>query len=228
MYTNVNLAAPVGALLLLGTGFLLFVAALILVYSMIGRKFVVTKLALVALGTIAGLYLGVMLFFSFTSSEKVLGRGEEKHFCELDCHLAYSVADVRESKTLGDASHQVAAAGTFRVVTVKTRFDETTIGPSRGNGELYPNSRELAIVDGNGRKYFLSPSGESALESSQTAGTPLTSPLRPGESYTTTFVFDLPPDIQNPTLLIHEGEVETHFMIGHENSPLHKKIRFQI
>ena len=228
MYTNVNLAAPIGALLFLGTGFLLFVAALVLVYSMVSRKFVVAKFALITLGTIAGLYLGVMLLFSFTSSEKVLARGEEKHFCELDCHLAYSVTDVRETKTLGAASHQVAAAGTFRVVTVKTRFDETTIGRSRGKAELYPNSRELAVVDGSGRKYFPSPSGESALAGSQASGTPITTPLRPGESYTTTFVFDLPPDIPNPTLLIHEGEVETRFIIGHENSPLHRKIRFQI
>jgi hypothetical protein len=169
-----------------------------------------------------------MLLFSFTSHETVLARGEEKHFCELDCHLAYSVTDVRETKTLGEASHQVAAAGTFRVITVKTRFDETTTGPTRGNGQLYPNSREVAVVDGSGRRYFSSLSGQGALEGSQAAGTPITSPLRPGESYTTTFVFDLPPDVPNPTLLIHEGEVETRFIIGHENSPLHKTTRFQI
>lgn len=29
-------------------------------------------------------------------------------------------------------------------------------------------------------------------------------------------------------LLINEGEWETHFVIGHENSPLHKKTRFQL
>jgi hypothetical protein len=38
MYTNVNLAAPVGVLLFLGTGFLLFVAALPLVYSVIAKR----------------------------------------------------------------------------------------------------------------------------------------------------------------------------------------------
>jgi hypothetical protein len=228
MYTNVNLAAPIGALLLLATGLLLFVVALVLGFSILRKHFLLTRFAVIALGAIAGLYLGVMLLFSFTSREKVLARGEEKHFCELDCHLAYSITDVRETKTLGDASHQLAAAGIFRIITVKTRFDEKTTGPTRGNGELYPNSRELTVVDGSGRTYPSSPSGERALESSQAAGTPITSPLRPGESYTTTFVFDLPPDIPNPTLLIHEGEVETRFIIGHENSPLHRKTRFQI
>jgi hypothetical protein len=69
---------------------------------------------------------------------------------------------------------------------------------------------------------------QSVLEKSQTAGTAMTIPLRPGESYSTTLVFDLPADIKNPTLLIHEGEFLTHFVIGHENSFLHKKTRFQI
>ena len=39
MYTNVNLAAPVGVLLFLGTGFLLFVVGLALIYSVIRKKF---------------------------------------------------------------------------------------------------------------------------------------------------------------------------------------------
>jgi hypothetical protein len=56
----------------------------------------------------------------------------------------------------------------------------------------------------------------------------MTIPLRPGESYSTTLAFDLPADSKNATLLIREGESVTHLVIGHENSPLHKKTRFQI
>ena len=228
MYTNVNLAAPVGVLLFLGTGFLLFVVGLALIYSVISKKFGLTRFALIGIAAIAGLYLGVMLIFSFASSEKVLARGQEKHFCEIDCHLAYSVTDVRETKTLGDAPQQVTAVGTFRVVTIKTRFDETTISSARGNGQLYPNPRVLTVIDEAGNKYFPSTPGQIAPESSQAAGTPITAPLRPSETYTTTFVFDLPADIRNPTLLIHEGDVVTRFIIGHENSFLHGKTRFQI
>jgi hypothetical protein len=228
MYTNVNLAAPVGVLLFLGTGFLLFLTALTLVYSVIAKKFGLTKLLMVTVAAIVGLYLVATLIFSFGGSEKVLARGQEKHFCEIDCHLAYSVIDVRETKTLGDAPRQLTAAGTFRVVTIQTRFDETTIGPTRGNGQLYPNSRVLVVMDQTGKQYFPSTSAQNTLESSSQAGTPITTPLRPRETYATTFVFDLPADIQNPTLLIHEGEVVTRFIIGHENSPLHKTTRFQI
>ena len=228
MYTDVNLAAPIGALAFLGTAFLLFVIGLLFLYSVIKKKFGLTKVVLAAVVVIAGLYLAVLLIFSFASSEKVLARGEEKHFCEIDCHLAYSVADVRETKTLGEAPNQVTAAGKFRVVTIKTRFDETTIGRNRGDALLYPNSRVVTISDESGKQYFPSAGAQGALEKSHASGSAMTIPLRPGETYSTTLAFDLPADIKSPTLLIHEGEAVTHFVIGHENSFLHKKTRFQI
>jgi len=234
MYTNVNLAAPVGALAFLGTGFLLFVAGLALVYSVIRRKFGLMKFAVAVMALIAGLYLAALLLFSFASSEKVLARGEEKRFCEIDCHLAYSVTDVQEPKALSEvannaaAANEVNAAGLFRVVTIRTRFDETTINPKRGNGLLYPNSRSVSVVDENGKEYLPAAQAQRVLENAHAAGTSMTVPLRPGESYSTTLVFDLPTDIKNPSLLIREGDLVTHFVIGHENSPLHKKTRFQI
>jgi hypothetical protein len=228
MFTNVNLTAPLGALALLGTGFLLLTTGLTLGYSVVMKKFRLTKVALLTIALVAGVYIAVLLIYSFASSEKVLARGQEKHFCEIDCHLAYSVTEVHETKVLGEGPNQLTAAGMFRVVTVKTRFDETTISRNRGDSLLYPNSRVVSIIDENRTQYFPSAMAQSVLEKSQTAGTAMTIPLRPGESYSTTLVFDLPADINNPTLLIHEGEFLTHFVIGHENSFLHKKTRFQI
>lgn len=228
MYTNVNLAAPLGALALLGTGLVLLVAFLALGYSLIRKKSMLSKVALLTLAIVAGLYLATLLGFSFASRERVLARGEEKHFCELDCHLAYSITDVRETKVIGEAPNQAAANGVFRLVTIKTRFDETTIGRNRGDALLYPNSRVVTISDANGNEYFPSAAAQNVLEKSQTAGTPMTIPLRPNESYSTTLAFDLPADVKSPTLWIREGESVTRFVIGHENSFLHKKTRFQI
>lgn len=48
MYTNVNLAAPVGALALLGTAFFLLLTAVLLVQSLIVRKAGRAKIALLA------------------------------------------------------------------------------------------------------------------------------------------------------------------------------------
>ena len=215
MDTNVNLAAPVGALSLLGTGFLLLVTAIVLAQSLIVRKRVRAKVVLVLMLVIAGVYLSAVLIFSFASHEKELARGEEKHFCELDCHLAYTIASVRQSQTLGNQS---SAAGAYTVVTIKTRFDETTIAPWRGNGLLYPNSRVLTLIDAHGNRYRPSSQG----------GTPLTTALRPGESYTTDVAFDLPINAKPAKLLINEGDWITHLVIGHENSPLHKKTEFRL
>ena len=228
MYTNVNLAAPLGALAFLGTGLLFLIAAAIFLYTVIKGELAGSKFVLATTAVIASIYIGAVLFFSFASHETVLARGQEKHFCEIDCHLAYSVLDVHTKKTLGAGINQATAQGVFHVVTVKTRFDENTISPTRGNGELKPNSRVAIIIDGQGRRYERSAAGENALAHSESIGSPLTTALRPGESYTTKLVFDLSPDVTNPTLLINEGEWLTHFLIGHENSPLHKKTRFQL
>jgi hypothetical protein len=228
MYTNVNLAAPLGVMALLGTVFLIVVAVLLLIYSVIAKKLRFTKIVVVLLIVIAGIYFATLLAFSFASHEQVLVRGEEKHFCEIDCHLAYSLTEIKQIKTIGTAADQATANGTFTAVTIKTRFDEKTIGPNRGDGLLYPNSRVLTLIDDQGRRYAASASGQKALFASAAAGTALTTPLRPGEAYSTTVIFDLPPDAKNPTLLLNEGDWITHFVIGHENSPLHKQVRFQL
>jgi hypothetical protein len=218
MNTNVNLLAPIGVMALLGTGFLLFVAGLVLIQSLVVRRHGRAKFVLLAMLSIAGAYLAAILVLSLASHEKVLARGQEKHFCEIDCHLAYSVINTR----------QLTAQGTYTIVTIKTRFDETTISARRGNGLLYPNSRVLTLVDERGNKYSPSAAAQSALDTGQSSGKPLVAPLRPGESYTTEVVFDLPADAKASTLLINEGEWETHLVIGHENSPLHHKTRFQL
>jgi hypothetical protein len=218
MYTNVNLAAPVGALALLGIAFLLILTTIVLIQSLIVRRFGRAKIFLLALLLIGGVYLAAMLIFSFASRENVLARGQEKHFCELDCHLAYSIVNATQAKTFGDGANQLTARGQFTIVTIKTRFDENTVGPRRGNGLLYPNGRAVLLIDQQGNRY-------SPLS---VAGTPLTNPVRPAESYTTDIAFDLPVDAKPSTVLISEDAFETRFVIGHENSLLHKKTRFQV
>jgi len=218
MHTNVNLAAPIGALAFLGTGFLLFLIAIVLAQSLIVRKMGRARL-LLALMLIIGLaYFGALLIFSFRSRDQLLARGEEKHFCELDCHLAYSIADTAQARTLGEGAGQTQAQGQFTIITIKTRFDETTIASWRGSGLLSPNDRAFVLVDERGRRY----------EPSAQAGTPITTPLRPGESYTTDVAFDLPQDAKPAVLVLNESAWETHLLIGHENSLLHGKAKFQI
>jgi hypothetical protein len=232
MNTNVNLEAAVGVLAFLGTAFVLGLAVLISIHAIKTRKR--ARAGRVGLAGLVGLglYLVLLLAFSLMSREKVLAFGEEKHFCEVDCHLAYSVTNIRETKTLGVQENEATAQGIFYVVTIKTRFDETTISRTRGNGLLTPNSRVVTILDEEGNSYSPSREGQRALDGSQPGGgggsTPLDTPLRPGQSYTTDLVFDLPANIKNPELLMREGEFITHFIIGHENSFWHGKTKFRL
>ena len=228
MNTNVNLSAPVGVLGFLGACFVLLVLGLVALHALIVRRFGRARVTLALLACVVVVYFGLVLVFSMASGERILARGEEKYFCELDCHLAYSVADVRRAKTVGEGPHAATARGEFYVVTLKTRFDETTISARRGNGQLYPNPRRVTVYDEEGRAYTVSEEGERALAAAGGAGTPLDTPLRPGESYTTELVFDLPEDARSPVLLINESDLPTRFIIGHENSFLHKKTEFSL
>ncbi len=224
MYMNVNLPAPIGVMAFLGTVFVLLLLAFVLLSSLVRKRFILTRVSLVVIVVVLAAYIVAMLVFSVTSHNQVLARGEEKHFCEIDCHLAYSVQDVQQVATLGD----MTALGCYYIVTIKTRFDEKTISPTRGNSPLHPNSRIVSVIDGDGHTYLPSAGGQRVLESSHSSGTPITTPLRPGDSYTSVFVFDLPAGINDPVLLIREGEWVTSFIIGHENSLAHKKTSLQL
>lgn len=224
MNSNVNLEAAIGVLGFLGMGFVLLALGLILIHALWAKKFRRARgVARAGLGVL-GLYCGLLLAFSLSSGEKVLARGEEKYFCELDCHLAYSVVGVRKAKTLGGAT----AGGEFYVVTLRTRFDERTISSRRGDATLTPNPRSLAVSDEHGRAYRMSEEGMRQLEAEKSAGEPLETPLRPGQSYTTEVVFDLPGDAKNPVLLLNESMLPTRFIIGHENSFLHGQTKFRL
>ena|SRR2546421_2461775 len=80
----------------------------------------------------------------------------------------------------------------------------------------------------NGTASVLLAPRQAALARIGGTSTPLTEPLRPGESYTTDFVFDVPKDAQELRLQITADCPETHIVIEHENSLLHKKIYFGV
>ena len=228
MDTNVNLDAAIAALSLMIVCGLTFIATVALVFSIVQRRSALAGAAVIAIVASGAIYLGLLLVFSFRSGDRVLARGEEKYFCEMDCHLAYSILQVRETKILEDAFNRAAAGGTFWLVTIQTRFDEKTVSPTRGNAALNPNPRIVYVLDEHGTRYLPSSEGQLVVDRSQGPGKPMSTPIRPGETYNTTVVFDLPVDVKNATLLIQDDHPLTGLIIGHENSPFHKKIRFQL
>jgi hypothetical protein len=229
VFFNFQGNAVLGVLAFLGFGFAEFLAvvAALVLFARRKRRAARRVLAGAVVGT--GLYAVVLLAFSLTSRDQVAERGEEKYFCEVDCHLAYSVADVTRSKDLGTSSARATAHGLYRIVTLSVRFDPETISLHRPKDmALTPNPRFVRVVDASGTIYRPDPAGQSALETVEGPSIPLTRSLQPGESYTTRLVFDLPEKAPDPRLLITESDWITRLVIGHENSPLHRKTSFRL
>ena len=213
MDTNLDLPAQLVIAAFLGA---LGMLALLLVAALVCRLRRRPRLAegalLMAMAGIL-LYGSLLLGVSLVSQEKTLARGREKYFCELDCHLAYSVAAVEVTPA------RPAAKGSRYQVTLRTRFDESTIASWRPReAPLVANPRRIVIVDEQGRAY----------EPVSVAGASLQQPLRPGESCQTELVFDLPAGVEDPRLLVSDPPGDMRLIIGSEISPLHAKTYFAL
>jgi hypothetical protein len=221
--------APCVIMMFLGACAGLLFMGITFLYGLAARKRWIMQVsaALAVSGVL--LYATLLFGFSLGSSDTVLAIGGQKHFCEVDCHIANSVTSVMTSSELGNGEKRISAAGKFYVVRVQTWFDPSTIAPFRGNGTLAPSPRKVVIIDDKGREFNVSQPGQRAFELTPGAiTTPLTTPLRPGESYSSDFVFDLPADIRNPRLFVGDADPISSFIIGHEESPLHSRIYFTL
>jgi hypothetical protein len=209
--SNMNFPPPMAVIGFLTACGGLFVATAAVLIFWFARKPKFARVAGTAVGIGGVLYFGLLLGFSASSHDRALALGQEKYFCEIDCHLAYAVVDVK-SQVRGDSKHYV--------VTLRTRFDETTISPRRPkDAPLLPSPREVRVIDSSGRSY------EPVL----TAGASLIMPLRPGDSYNTEISFRIPKDASGLRLLIQTIPAwPDRVLIGDENSWLHKKTYFAL
>jgi hypothetical protein len=203
--SNMNFPAPVAVL-----GFLAAIAGLVLsalaalTFLFVGKAKWTRRLgALIGAGALV--YFGLLFTMAFASREETLAPGQEKYFCEIDCHLTYSVLRGREE--FQDGHRQVH-------IVLRTRFDEATISSHRPkDATLSPNEREIVLLDSQGRNFV----------PVTFAGVPLTRSLIPGESYETELTFRVPPDASRLRLLVTSLGWEEHLLIGDEKSPGHKK-----
>lgn len=220
-----HISAWLSFLCFLGTAFALFGSSILAVLLVLIRR---RRWAIwLATGAItwAGLYGVILMGFSFVSREQILSPGQEKYFCEGDCHLAYSVLGIATAQRLGTPPHEVVARGKFYVVRVETWFDERTISPQRPKDmPLTRGPRLVEVVDDTGRRFELSREGEEELAQHPS----LSGPLTPGQSTVTELVFDLPGDLNNPRLVIVDTDPITYFLIGNENSFGHAKTTFRL
>ena len=204
--SNMNFPAPLAVLGFLGVCALIFLGLAAVIIFWLARKRQIARRAALAIASGMIVYLALLMGFSAASRNTMLGRGQEKYFCEIDCHVAYSVVS-SETKPDGRV-----------VVVLRTRFDETTTSPSRPrNAPLFPGPREIRLIDSAGREYL-----PHAVR-----GTNLLTPVKPADSYTTELEFNLLSDACGLKLLISSAAAwPDHVVIGDENSWLHKKTYF--
>src|SRR5271157_3356985 len=145
--------APIVVLAFLGAGFLLAVSVLLLVAGLIRKSRAILRLGWMSGVVLVLGYGGILLGLSLLSREVVLPVGAWKYFCEIDCHVAYSIGDIRSMASAGPEMQQVAGNGKFVVIEVKTWFDPATISARRGDGPLTPNERKILLFDGLGHSY---------------------------------------------------------------------------
>jgi hypothetical protein len=211
--SNMNFPAPLAVMAFLAAAAGIFLALAAAAIAWFARKPKFARASLLTISAGAAVYVGLLLGFSLASRPHILTRNQEKYFCEIDCHLAYSLLDVKTEPSTGS---------THYVVTIRTRFDETTTSPSRPkDATLTPSPRTVLLIDANGHQY----------QPTATEGTPLQTPLKPSDSYTTQLAFEVPPtaNIKDLRLLITTTPAwPDRVVIGDENSLLHHKTYFAL
>jgi hypothetical protein len=199
---------PLAVLLFAGAVLAAFVLAGAYAFARLTKRERLARIASRIFLAGGAVYLALILVGSLASHSRALAPGAEKHICEIDCHLAYSVAAARAESLAGGLVRHV--------VTVKVRFDEQTISVRRSRtAALFPNSRYVALVDSAGNQY---PGSADSLRRQ----------LIPGESYTTDIAFEVPMKATGLRLILRSADPETRVLIGHENGPFHGKTTFTL
>jgi len=214
-----QLAVILGTLALLGTALLFAIAILVAAGAAIRGRTRVAKLAGGGAVGLLGIYTIAWLGAGLLSRDRVKPPGGEKYFCEIDCHLAYSVLGIKPAEQVPGATGRVWA------VELRTRFDETTISPRRGReAPLWASPRHVALRDAEGQAHEPMPGADAWLQSQGIKSTPLSQSLRPGDAYTTTLLFDLPATAVPAHLVVEDAEWINVLVIGGEESPWHGKL----
>jgi hypothetical protein len=191
----------------------LIVAGILLAVSIYKKKIWLRNFVFGGVAVWFVFYFAMLIGFSLNSEEKDLTLNEPKAFCGfyLDCHMHTAVTDVRRTKTIGNKM----ADGEFYIVKVKVFSDAK-------RATLGFHGLKLFVLDADGRQYPHTPEVEPPEPW-------FTRPVPAGESFEREVVFDLPADVRNPRLDMHDdhGFIE-RFLIDDEDSAFHKRAYFKL
>jgi hypothetical protein len=200
----------------------LIVAGILLIVSLITRKAWLAKFTLGGVAVWFVFYAVMLLGFSLTSEERVLGQNEAKEYCGfyLDCHMHSQVTSVRTAQQIGDEQ----AKGVFYIVGVRVFSDAKN--DNIGLRLIEPKARILTAD----KTYILR---DTAAEAQlPTADVALDSNIHNSQTIDKEIVFDVAKPSPDLKLLITEGYgiVKTieHMLVGDEDSFVHAQTFFSL
>jgi len=211
-----------GVVLMLLTIGGVFLAAIVLVMSLVTQKWWLMKFAFGGVAVWVVFYAVMLFGFSFASTEKTLAMNEPKEFCGfyLDCHMHTVVTGLRTAKTIGNRT----ANGEFNIVNVKVFSDAKN--PNIAFRLLEPKAE---VIDASKNIYVRDTLAESLLP---TASVSLAADIRGRETIEKEIVFDVPNDSGDLKLLITEGygidKYIEAILVDDEDSILHKHTFFKL
>lgn len=160
--------------------------------------------AAVGTGVITTGYVLLVVGLAAATPDRLLAPGEEKYICELDCHLAYSVAGARRH-------------GDTVFVRLNIRFDDATISSRRGmDAPLYPGQRVVRLRGADGRDFRPISLGD------------LQRTLLPGEAYQTELAFEVDPAAVGLVLYIADADVSKKVLVGSDNAFFRTPVGFRL
>lgn len=211
-----------GVLLMLMTIGGLVIAGILLIASLIAKSAWLAKFTVAGIAVWLVFYSVMLIGFSLTSTERVLGVGEAKEYCGfyLDCHMHTKVTSIRTAQQIGDKQ----ANGIFYIVGVRVFSDARN--PRINMRLIEPKAR---ILTPRGTSMERDPEAEALLP---TANVALNGDIHSSQTIDKEIVFD----VANPSpalkLLITEGygidKAIESVLVGDEDSFLHARTFFSL
>ena len=155
---------------------------------------------LVALASVWAVYLVILMVTDICSSQRVFTPGEDQCFDE----MCFAVSDLE----IMSAQHVNLSGVEGSVIAVKVRATSHSRGRAQAEGGL------------RGRLYeggtYIDPSvvAQQAYNAQYGESPSLTQKLAPGESAVSVLVFEVPPGMTHPALILNHGFTPGYFVIG--------------
>lgn len=200
-------------LILVITVLALLAGLIIVVVSVLRRRFHRAIQILKLCGGGLTLYLGIVVAVSLAAPQRVVALGEDWCFDDW-CVTIDGASTARE---IGQGQRTAQAGGTFYIITLRIS--------NRAHGRAQrASSAAVHLIDDQGRWYDLSAEGQAAFAAVHGPLEPLTATLAVGQSIATTQVFELPPNTHPVALTIEHpvGLGPGLLVIGDAASLLHR------